>query len=228
MEEDYLSFDNPNVQENLEEMITDRGFLWNEREQKMLDDKKSKVSMFENSKLWLIPYSKNPGNFMMLIDIISEDKGIKKELLTASTTIIMISYESLRLTMNKNETISQIIITAYKGGSPIRILDEAFTIPYYIFSYRSLSYNVTKHALNPTFKKLPKQLIPLLMENLSLPNNEEGLDKLPTMSVRDPIAKWYGYHLNDIIVVYNYFPRPSTSFVVIQNIFWEERKARKK
>jgi DNA-directed RNA polymerase I, II, and III subunit RPABC1 len=65
-----------------------------------------------------------------------------------------------------------------------------------IFSVDELQYNITRHSLVPRHEKLLED------EKNKIIKKYGGIDKFPKLLSGDPIAKYYGYVVNDMVKIY--------------------------
>lgn len=97
--------------------------------------------------------------------------------------------------MSKEKMQSFIIIyTENITSFTQKFINNVNTFDIELFSESELQYNITKHRLQPLFKRLPKDQSKEFIEKWG--------DKFPTMSLTDPIARYYNYKENDVIQIY--------------------------
>lgn len=65
------------------------------------------------------------------------------------------------------------------------------------FVFDTLTYILVDHWQVPKFSRVPVEKIAALMEDLKI----ESIQQLPKMTTKDPIAKYYGYRLGEVIKV---------------------------
>ena len=115
--------------------------------------------------------------------------------------------QALITEMNKMGVFHAIVV--YKDITPFtkKVTSKSEEL-FELFAEEDLKYNITKHNLQPRFERLPKKEA----EDFK---KRHGT-KFGTMKTEDPIARFYGYKIGDIIRIIRGGENKSISYRVVR------------
>lgn len=178
------------VHKTLAEMLYDRGYNVNKENE--LDKQSLKTKYRDKESFDKLIYNKynNNNEIIDTVSVIYYKNDTDKKI--GSSIINSISIDA------KNKNIDHIIFIV-----PIQISNQAIKmiekikndIKIEVFNYKQLSVNITKNIYVPKYTILNQQQIDDLMYKLKIDN----IYKLPKISIHDPMSRYYGFEVNDVI-----------------------------